>query len=170
MNIDFELYLITDRQQTDSRDLAEVIGSSISGGVKAVQLREQGLDDKNLFTLANEIKALTGGAGVKLFINDRVDIALAVDASGIHLGQRSISPKAARRYVGGGKLLGVSTHSLDEAISAQDGGADFVTIGPVYNTPSKRAYGSPVGLKVLEEVACKLEIPAFAIGESKKIM
>ncbi len=168
MKVDFDIYLITDRKQTVGKPLGDVIESSLKGGIKAVQLREKELDDRELFTIAKRLKTLTHRFGAKLFINDRLDIALAVDADGLHLGQESVSPKVARKQFGENKLIGVSAHSLDEALRAADDGADFITIGPIYDTPSKRRYGKPIGLNELERVAKKLKIPAFAIGGIKK--
>ncbi len=168
MKVDFDIYLVTDRKQTCGKRLEEVIKNSLTGGIKAVQLREKDLDDRELFTIAKRLKTLTRRSGATFIINDRVDIALAVDADGLHLGQESISPKDARKHFGENKLIGVSAHSLDEAVRAEDEGADFTTIGPIYDTPSKKRYGKPIGLNELERVTGKLKIPAFAIGGIKK--
>ena len=168
LKVDFDIYLITDRKQTLEKPLGDLIENSLKGGIKAVQLREKDLDDRKLFTIAKRLKTLTHRLGAKLFINDRIDIALAVDADGLHLGQESVSPKIARKQFGENKLIGVSTHSLNEAIRAEADGADFITIGPIYDTPSKRRYGQPIGLNELDRVAKKLKIPAFAIGGIKK--
>ncbi|MEE8423647.1 MAG: thiamine phosphate synthase [Thermodesulfobacteriota bacterium] len=168
MKVDFDIYLVTDRKQTCGKSLEEVIKSSLAGGIKAVQLREKDLDDRELFTIAKRLKTLTHRFGAKLFINDRLDIALAVDADGLHLGQESISPNDARKHFGENKLIGVSAHSLDEALRAENDGADFITIGPIYDTPSKRRYGKPIGLNELERVTGKLRIPTFAIGGMRK--
>ncbi len=164
MKVDFDIYLVTDRKQTCGKSLEEVIKSSLAGGIKAVQLREKDLDDRELFTVAKRLKSLIHRSGATFFINDRLDIALAVDADGLHLGQESISSNDARKHFGENKLVGVSAHSLDEAVRAEDDGADFITIGPIYDTPSKRRYGKPIGLNELEKVTEKLKIPAFAIG------
>ncbi len=168
MNVDFDIYLVTDRKQTCGKPLEEVIKSCLAGGIKAVQLREKDLDDRELFTIAKHLKTLTHRSGATFFINDRVDIALAVDADGLHLGQESISPNDARKQFGENKLIGVSAHSLDEAVKAEDNGADFITIGPIYDTPSKRRYGKPIGLNELKRVTGKLKIPVFAIGGIRK--
>ena len=168
MKVDFDIYLITDRKQTCGKPLEEVINSSLAGGIKAVQLREKDLDDRELFMLAKRLRTLTQRSGATFIVNDRLDLALAVDADGLHLGQESISPKDARKHFGENKLIGVSAHSLDEAVRAEDDGADFITIGPVYDTPSKRRYGKPIGLNELERVTGKQKIPAFAIGGIRK--
>ncbi len=165
--IDFNLYLITDRKQAHGRDLSDVIEDALKGGVKAVQLREKGLSGNPLFELAKGLRAVTKRYNAKLFINDRVDIAIAVDADGVHLGQTSFSAVDARKLLGSKKLIGVSTHSVKEARNAQKHGADFITFGPVFYTKSKARYGEPLGIERLKEVVKAVNIPVFAIGGIK---
>ncbi|MBI5849062.1 MAG: thiamine phosphate synthase [Nitrospirae bacterium] len=163
--VDFRLYLITDRKLFGSLDeMLEAIEKALQGGVKAVQLREKDLAIRDLLALAYQMRELTAGYGAKLFINDRVDIALAADADGVHLGGWSIPVQAALKASEGKLMIGVSTHSLYEARQAAADGADFMTMGPVYETPSKMQYGRPVGLPVLAEAAENCMIPVFAIG------
>ena len=114
--------------------------------------------------LAEEIYSLVEGIGVRLLINDRADIAGPVGAFGVHLPENGMPVPAARKAMGGRGIIGVSTHDPDKARWAEDEGADFVTYGPVYFTPSKAAYGEPVGLQNLETVTRLLSIPVFAIG------
>jgi thiamine-phosphate pyrophosphorylase len=166
--VDFSLYLITDRMQTAGRSLPAVVAGALRGGVKAVQLREKDLPACQIFELAGELRALTRQFGAKLLINDRIDVALAVGADGVHLGRGGIPVAAARRLLDDGQLLGYSAHGLDEARRAERDGADFVTFGPVYDTPSKRVYGQPLGLAPLAEAARSLRIPVFALGGVKK--
>jgi thiamine-phosphate pyrophosphorylase len=165
--MDFNLYLITDRKQTRNSNLPEVIEAALTGGVKAVQLREKDLSGRSLFDTALGMRELTSRYGAKLIINDRVDIALAVDADGVHLGGESIPVRAARKVLGGQKLIGVSCHDRAGAMAAQDAGADFITFGPVYYTSSKARYGDPVGIAALRETAVILRIPVFALGGIK---
>jgi thiamine-phosphate pyrophosphorylase len=160
----FNLYLITDRRGCAGRPLATVVEESLKGGVKALQLREKDLPGRDLYDAAQEMRELTLRYGAQLLINDRVDIALAVEADGVHLGERGIPVTQARRLLGTGKLIGVSCHSLEGAADARDMGADFITYGPVFYTPSKAAYGPPVGLESLAEVTRNLRLPVFAIG------
>lgn len=168
MKPDFRLYLITDRKLFESPDkMIEAIEKALQGGVKAVQLREKDLETRELLALAYRIRALTAKHGAKLFINDRVDIALAVAADGVHLGRTSIPVYAARKASGGKLMIAVSTHSVQEAQQAVADGADFMTLGPVYETPSKVQYGKPIGLPVLEETVKYCMIPVFAIGGIK---
>lgn len=165
--VDFRLYLITDRRQTRGRQLEEVIEEALKAGVKAVQIREKDMKTRELLSLSLRMKRLTEKYGAKLFVNDRLDIALASGADGVHLGQRSIPPHAVRKACGGKILIGVSTHSAEEALKAQAGGADFITFGPVFKTPSKLSYGEPVGTNRLGEAAGRTSIPVFAIGGIK---
>ena len=162
--VDFNLYLITNRNGTRGRGLVPVVEEALLGGVKAVQLREKDLSSRDLYTTAYDLRKLTARYGARLFINDRVDIALAVDADGVHLGSASIPVHRARRILGREKFIGVSCHNTVSAISAQDQEADFITFGPVFPTPSKAAYGDPSGVEKLSAVAKMLDIPVFALG------
>jgi thiamine-phosphate pyrophosphorylase len=165
MPVDFNLYLITDRKQLPTgRSLVETVESALEGGVRAVQLREKDLSAAELYPLARELRELTARYGARLLINDRLDVALAVEADGVHLGGHSLPVAAARKILGPGKLIGVSTHRPEEATGAQRDGADFVTFGPVYFTPSKAAYGEPVGLGRLTEACATAPLPVFALG------
>lgn len=125
------------------------------------------MSGRELFDLAEKVKALCVDRQASLLINDRVDVALAVDADGIHLGGASIPIEAARALVGTDKLIGVSTHSIRDAEEAKCGGANFILFGPIYFTPSKAGYGKPQGLAPLKEVVKKISIPVYAIGGIK---
>ncbi len=160
----FDLYLVTDRNQTAGRDLLWVLEQALHGGVKGIQLREKDLGGGELFHLAERVKALCDAHHASLLINDRVDVAMAVDADGVHLGGGSIPVPAARRLMGNNKLVGVSTHSLTEAEESEQAGADFLVFGPVYFTSSKAPYGEPQGLAPLKKVVDKLSIPVYSIG------
>ncbi len=161
--IDFSLYLITDRHQTAGRPLLEVLEAALSGGVRAVQLREKDLPTAELYDLAWELRALTARFDARLFINDRIDVALAVEADGVHLGKSSLPVTAARR-IAPELLIGYSSHGVGEAAAALAKGADFVTFGPVFPTPSKAAYGEPLGLAELARACETLTGPVFALG------
>jgi thiamine-phosphate pyrophosphorylase len=162
--IDFNLYLITDRKQLHAANLFQVVEKALKGGVKAVQLREKDLSSQELYAAACEMRALTSRYGARLFINDRVDIALSADADGVHLGGESIPVAAARKLLASGKLVGVSCHDRERALKAEQDGADFITFGPIYHTPSKARYGEPVGRLKLADVTRVLRIPVFALG------
>ncbi len=164
---DFKLYLITDRTQTKGRDLLWLIEQALDAGVKAIQLREKDLAGRDLFLLAEKASQLCRNYGSSLFVNDRLDIALAVNAAGVQLGNASVPIALARQLLGAQKMIGVSTHSFNEAMEAQRQGADFVLFGPVYFTPSKAAYGAPQGLDKLKEIVGKISLPVYAIGGIK---
>jgi len=166
--LDFNLYLITDKNQTGSLRLTDVVEEALKGGVRGVQLREKDLSSRELYELAYEMRKLTSKYSARLIINDRVDIAMAVDADGVHLGLNSLPIHRVRRLIGDNRLIGLSCHNQVNAIMAQEKGADFITFGPVYYTPSKAQYGKPVGVDKLEIVSHLLEIPVFALGGIKR--
>lgn len=161
--VDFSLCLVTDRFQTRGRPLLDVVDECLVAGLKAVQLREKDLTAGELYHLADSLLALASRAGARLFINDRVDVALAVGADGVHLAGHSMPARVVRSKFPGIRLIGVSTHTLEEARAAEAGGADFVLFGPIYETPSKRDR-PPQGTEPLARVAAELSIPVFAIG------
>ena len=163
----FDLYLVTDRTQTGGRDPLVVLEQALAGGVKAVQLREKDLSGKALFELAEKTRRLCDRYQASLLINDRIDVALAVDAAGVQLTGVSLPVDVARGLLGPQKLLGASTHSLEEARQAQKDGADFILFGPVYFTPSKAAFGAPQGLQALKKILENVVIPVYAIGGIK---
>jgi thiamine-phosphate pyrophosphorylase len=163
----FDLYLVTDRTQTGGRDLLSVVEQALEGGVRAVQLREKDLSGRDLFELAERTGRLCDRYHAELFINDRVDVALAGDAAGVQLGNTSIPIATARTLLGPRKLIGYSAHSLAEALAAQSSGADFLLFGPVYFTPSKAQYGAAQGLDALKKIVEKIALPVYAIGGIK---
>lgn len=166
--IDFKLYLITDRNQTGGRPLLDAIREAIDGGVRCIQLREKDLPVREYLKLAEVARKIIGDSGCRLIINDRIDIALAIEADGIHLGNSSLPADVVRRLIGEKMLIGVSTHSIEEARMVEKMGADFITAGPIFYTPSKAKYGPPAGIGLLSEINGELSIPVFAIGGIKK--
>lgn len=166
--VDFSLYLITDRHQTGGRDLLAVVEGALAGGVRCVQLREKDLPARALLELARAMRSLTDRFGARLLINDRVDIALAAGADGVHLGEEGMPAAVARKLLGSGRLIGVSCHGRGGAAAAVAQGADFITFGPVYPTPSKAAYGEPVGIGQLAATTQEIHIPVFALGGIKE--
>jgi thiamine-phosphate pyrophosphorylase len=163
-----KLYLITDRKLFDAQcSLYLALETALQAGVKYIQLREKRLPTRKILDMAYWMIELTREYGAKLIINDRVDIALAVGADGVHLGQKSLPAHAARKVMGDNFLIGVSTHGIDEALQAEHDGADFITLGPIYNTPSKLRYGDPIGVDILRQVKSEVSIPVLAIGGIK---
>lgn len=162
--IDFKLYLITDRTLTGYRTLYDVIDEACGAGVRAVQLRERDLDPLQLFNYAKQIRSVTKKYNARLFINDRIDIALAVDAEGVQLRETSVPVAEAKKLLSGDKLIGVSVHSIDKALQAQKEGADFLVFGTVFKTRSKPELREPSGTKQITELTSKVTIPVFAVG------
>lgn len=163
--VDFALYLISDRNVLPAgRTLYHQVEAALKGGLRAVQLREKDLSAAEKLPLALELRELTSRFGAKLLINDRIDLALAVKADGVHLGGHSLPAKVARKVLGPDMLIGVSTHSLDEITIAAEGGADFVTYGPVFDTPSKRHLGQPTGVEMLKSAFNSSPLPLFPLG------
>jgi thiamine-phosphate pyrophosphorylase len=165
---DFNLYLIIDRTLFPAQcPLYLAVETALEAGVKAVQLREKDLSTKALLDMAYWMRELTNEFGAHLFINDRVDVALSVKANGVHLGGNSIPVYAVRKIAGHKLMIGVSTHTVGEAVEAEKNGADFITLGPVYKTPSKAKYGKPIGLETLKEAKTRTTLPIFALGGIK---
>jgi thiamine-phosphate pyrophosphorylase len=161
----FQLYYITDRSQIPSRTLDTCIGGAIAAGVDWVQIREKDLPARSLLALtevAVESARLQGRT--RVMINDRLDVVLAARAHGVHLGSRSMPAKLVRRLVPPDFVVGVSCHSLEETLAAQAAGADYILLGPIFATPSKLPYGTPLGLFKLREVTSQVSIPIFALG------
>ena len=166
-------YLITDgrtRPETTAASpeftrLLTLVGAGVAARVSLIQLREKLLRPRLLYELTAQAVALTKGSPTRLLVNDRADIALAAGADGVHLTTRSLDAAVIRRISNSNFLIGVSTHSLAEAQAAHAAGADFAVFGPVFDTPSKQAYGTPIGLEGLREAARALApFPLLALG------
>jgi thiamine-phosphate pyrophosphorylase len=167
------IYQITSgATRPDSNQASEVfqnvlalVYASVKACVSLIQLREKNLPARTLYELTARCAAITQGTATRLLVNDRADIARAARADGVHLTTHSIEASVIRRTFGPDFLVGVSTHSLSAAQAARDAGADFAVFGPVFDTPSKRAYGPPVGLEALREAAHTLSpFPLIALG------
>ncbi|MFO0795582.1 MAG: thiamine phosphate synthase [Candidatus Brocadiaceae bacterium] len=155
--------LITDRNLC-KHSFFDTMRFALEGGVKTVQLREKGLSTKELYSLAHEARKITSDFHANLIVNDRVDVALAVDADGVHLGWQSLPPDIVRRLIGHEKLMGISTHNRQEALQAQMDGADYITFGPIFETPSKAGLLEPVGPEEIARVKEDVKIPVIALG------
>jgi thiamine-phosphate pyrophosphorylase len=158
------VYLVTDRTQTNGRPLIDVVESALHGGLRAVQLRERDLTTRELLALAEALRTRTDRYGAALLINDRIDVALACGADGVHLPADSFAINEARALLGAQRVIGVSTHAPHEVAAAAAAGADFVVFGPIYDTPSKRPYGKPLGVDALAAARAAAALPLFAIG------
>lgn len=159
---DRALYLITDTTIAGIPHL-EIVKKALSAGVRTIQLREKSFTKREIFRIAVAIKGLTSKYKATFIINDHLDIALAAGADGVHLGQDDLPAEEARRILGRKMIIGVSTHSVRQAVRAQKDGADYIGFGPVFHTTTKDA-GMPKGLKGLREVTKHISIPIVAIG------
>ena len=162
--VDFRLLLVTDRRQTKGRPLVPLLQRVLTAAAPAIQLRERDLSARELMTLAREVQALTASHRSQLLINDRIDIALALEGVGVHLRSNSLPVSVARQMLGAQRLLGISVHAVEEAVQAESQGVDYIVLGPIYETPSKQMFGPPLGIHTLEK-ACKLvRVPIIGIG------
>ena len=155
------LVLVTDRHATSGRTLVDVVAAALDAGLPAVQLREKDLPGRPLLALAEQLRALTARVGALFLVNDRIDVAVAAGADGVHLGGGSLPVGVARRLLAAGALIGVSTHAPVEAAATE---ADFAFFGPVYSTPAKAGYGAPQGPTRLRQAAAAARVPLLAIG------
>jgi thiamine-phosphate pyrophosphorylase len=156
------LYLITDTPLTGLTH-SQIVKKAISAGITTVQLRDKSMTKRELYSEAVLVRNLTLKHKVKFIMNDHIDIAMAVRADGVHLGQDDMPIEEARRIIGKSMIIGISTHSLRQAIQAQDRGADYIGFGPMFKTSTKEA-GRPKGLRSLKNVCSKAGIPVVAIG------
>jgi len=160
---DCSLYLVTDRGLAGNRDFEEIVVAAIRGGATLVQLREKTADSGEFYKIACGIKRVTDFYHVPLIINDRADIALAVDAAGVHVGQSDIPAAAVRRIIGEEKILGVSARTVEEAEKAESDGADYLGVGAVFPTATKKD-AEAVSAETLRKICRAVEIPIVAIG------
>ena len=162
--IDYTLYLVTDRALARGRTTGEIVREAVAAGVTCVQLREKNCGTREFLEEARAIQAALRGTGVPLIVNDRVDVALAVGADGVHLGQRDMAIGDARRLGPSGWIIGVSAESVDDAVQAEREGADYIGVSPVFATPTKTDTARPLGLEGLRQMRAAVKIPLVAIG------
>lgn len=158
------LYLVTDRALSLGRDLEWVVGEAVKGGVSMVQLREKDMDTRGFIDLGSRLLRLLRPLGVPLIINDRVDVALAVDTDGVHIGQSDMPYETARRLLGPDKIIGLSVENMDELRQAESLDVDYVAVSPVYSTATKTDTAAPFGLDGLREAVRLTRHPVVAIG------
>jgi len=147
-------YYVTDRNQAD---IFSCVTRAVRAGIDMIQVREKDLSARDLFDVVSRIRDLAAGTKTRVLVNDRLDVALAAGVEGVHLPSNGLQPARARPFV---KLLGVSTHTIQEAIAAENAGADFILFGPIFPTPGKTA----VGLEPLKQVVLSVKLPVLAIG------
>lgn len=165
--IDYSLYLVTDRKIVSTTTLEQAVRQAIQGGCTLVQLREKEATSHEFYHIAQNIKAITDRYHVPLIINDRVDIALAVDAAGVHIGQHDLPAQIARHLIGNHKILGVSASNLSEAQKAQKEGADYLGIGAMFATSTKND-AKQVSLQTLQQIRSSIRLPIVVIGGINK--
>jgi thiamine-phosphate pyrophosphorylase len=158
------LYAILDTSFSEGRSPITILREFLAGGVQLVQLRAKELSSGEFFTLAKEARQLTREAGATFIVNDRSDIAFACNADGVHLGQDDLPLAAARKLIGPQKMIGISTHDLDQARSAELNGADYIGFGPIFGSTTKDTGYSARGLEMLREIRAAVKLPIVAIG------
>ncbi|HIE65332.1 MAG: thiamine phosphate synthase [Nitrospira sp.] len=164
------LYLITDpllSKGSARQSLFEVLEAALDEGVGLIQYREKTEVRCKMFETAKRLREMTARYDATFIVNDEIDLALAVKADGVHLGQDDLPVWVARKVLGKEAIIGISTHHWSEAIQAESDGADYVGIGPIFSTPTKRSSGPPLGITMITEVREKVRLPIFAIGGIK---
>lgn len=168
MDLNYELYLITDRRFLKGRELKKVVEDAILGGVTIVQVREKDVSTREFYNVAKEVKEVTDHYKVPIIINDRLDIAQAINAHGVHLGQKDMHLNIARRILGKDKIIGISVGNVKEALEAENNGADYLGIGTIFPTGSKKDVDSIIGIDGLSKIKNNISIPSVAIGGINK--
>ena len=158
-----DIYPVTCEGLSEGRSNLEVLEAVIRGGSKIIQLREKEYPKRDLYNLALKFREITSRAGVLLIINDHVDIALCVEADGVHLGQEDLPVQVARKLAPE-LLIGASTHSLEQALQAEKDGADYINIGPIFSTKTKEGMGRSLGPEAISEISSQIKIPFTVMG------
>jgi len=161
---DWKLCFVADAEAAAGKDILQLIAQAVEGGVTIVQLRGKKWTSREFLEVGMKAVRLLKPKKIPLIINDEVHIALACEASGVHLGQGDMPLRFARELMGKERIIGISVSSADEALAAEKGGSDYIGVGPVFATLSKKDIGSPLGLAGLREIRQKVKIPILAIG------
>jgi thiamine-phosphate pyrophosphorylase len=159
-----KLCYITDRRSLPGGKLARTLREAVAAGIDMVQIREKDLETRILLNLVKDVVSFSQDTRTRILVNDRLDVARAAAAAGVHLGGQSLPVTRVRAIVPPGFVVGVSCHSVQDVSQAELAGADYALLGPVFETPSKAAYGPPLGLNVLREAASRAAIPIYALG------
>lgn len=159
-----ELYIVTDRKASRGRDHMSMVRAALDGGADVIQLRDKDLSGRDLYALAREMASLVHASRARFIVNDRLDIALAAGADGVHLGQYDLPVAAARSLSPPSFIIGASVGSVEEALAAERDGADYIALSPVFSTPTKDDAGPGHGLEVLREIKAAVKLPVIAIG------
>ncbi len=167
LNSSFHLYVITDHSLSRGRSNEEVVEAAITGGADIIQLRDKGRTAKQLLQEALKLRNITRRRGVLFIVNDRVDLVLAVDADGVHLGQDDLPLKYARKLLGDDKIIGISAQNVEQAVQAEKDSADYVAVSAIFSTPTKPDAQS-LGLEAITNIKRNVGIPVVAIGGIKE--
>lgn len=167
-NIDWGLYLVTDRNLSMGRDMEEIIKKAVAGGVSVVQLREKNISSRDFISIAKGIKAILNEKNIPLIINDRVDVALACEADGVHLGQEDMPVDIARKVLGQESIIGLSVENMKQVEEAEKLDVDYLGVSPIYKTPTKTDTSGEWGLEGLRELRKRTDQILIAIGSIKK--
>lgn len=162
--MNYDLYIITDQRISHGKSHLEVAEAALAGGATVIQFRDKEMKDSEGIVVCREIYKLTKKKGVSFIVNDRVEVVKAVDADGVHLGQEDMSFSSARRILGKEKIIGISVETVEQALKAVEGGADYLGIGPIYPTTTKPDAGKALGIARLKEIRESVNIPIVAIG------
>lgn len=166
-NIDYSVYLVTDRDLMSTETIEEAITQAIAGGTTLIQLREKECSSLDFYNTAVKVKAICDKNNIPLLINDRLDIAMAVDAAGVHVGQSDLPASVVRRIIGEDKIIGVSAGTLENAVKAEKDGADYIGVGAMYATGTKKD-AKPTSIETLKKIRANVNIPIVVIGGINK--
>ncbi len=158
------LYLVTDRELCGGRSIEWVVSRAVSGGVRYVQLREKDTSTRAFIDLAKRVNEILLPLDIPLIINDRVDVALAAGADGVHVGQDDMPYHEARKLLGAKKIIGITAHNAEEAVAAEKLGADYIGASPIFETKTKKDAGRQAGLQLIRDIKKSVRIPVVAIG------
>jgi len=162
--VDYGLYLVTDRGLSRGRSTIEVVAAAVRGGVTVVQFREKEAETRDFVKEALAVRRLLEDRGIPMIVNDRIDVALAVSADGVHLGQKDMPIAMARKILGPDKIIGISAESVADAVAAEMAGADYLGVSPVYATPTKTDTAAALGLEGLRQIREAVDLPLVGIG------
>jgi len=163
---EIDFYLVTDSGLSKKGTLSDV-KESVEAGCKIIQYREKNKSTKEMIYEASEIRRICSGRAIFL-VNDRIDVALAVDADGVHIGQDDMPIETARKLLGADKIIGLTVHNVDEAVEAEKSGADYVGLGSIFDTSTKKDAGKGIGPSMIREVKEAIKVPVVAIGGINK--
>ncbi len=166
--LDLSLYLVTDRSLSLNRELEWIVEEAAKGGITVVQLREKDCSTLDFIQLAQRLKQTLSNYNIPIIINDRIDVALAADADGVHIGQSDMPYKIARQLLGPNKIIGLSVENMAQVVEANELDVDYIGISPVFSTPTKTDTAPPFGLESLAEAINKSKHPSVAIGGINK--